>query len=487
MEQPRRPPSTNKPAPSSDKPAGVPGLALEAVATRRLDRLRDRLRETSVRFLGPKPPKAPPEHILRAIREQDARSEVLVCYVQFTAIAVFAFLYTLTPKAFPEMVPFEPVPWALLLYTIFTGIRLRLALRDRLSRMFLYLSVVIDLLVLMTTIWSFHLQYQVSPATYLKAPTLMYVFILIALRALRLEAELVLFTGVAAAFSWLILLAYAFFQANGRITHNFVEYANTDALLLGAEFDKIVSILVVAGILAIALGRARRLLIASVVEEQEASELSRYFAPEIARRIRAHGRTGLTGGGIVREAVVLMIDLRGFTTTTARLTPNETIALIADYHDAIVPIIQRHGGSIDKYLGDGILASFGAVVPADEFAADAMRAAEQIDETGQAWCARRGGDGQEQLDIMLAAACGPVLSGPVGHRSRLEYTVMGDPVNLASKLEKHTRQEGVRALATLATYERAVQQGYRPARPGRILRQRTVPGTEETLDLYVFG
>ncbi|WP_051329515.1 adenylate/guanylate cyclase domain-containing protein [Geminicoccus roseus] len=465
----------------------MPATNLRIHARRQAGRLGAMVKEVIDRFIGPRPPQAPPDRILQAIRAQDARSEVLVCYVQFAAIAVFAFLYTLTPKAFPEMVPFEPVPWALLLYAIFTGIRLRLALQDRLSRGFLYLSVVIDLLVLMSTIWSFHLQYQVSPATYLKAPTLMYVFILIALRALRLEAELVLFTGVAGAFAWLVLLAYAYWMGAGQITHNFVEYANTDALLLGAEFDKIVSILVVAGILAIGLARARRLLIAAVVEEQEASELSRYFAPEIARRIRAHGRTGMGGGGMVRDAVVLMIDLRGFTATTARLSPNDTISLIADYHDAIVPVIQRHGGSIDKYLGDGILASFGAVVPAESFAADAMRAAEEICATGQDWCARRNEAGQDSLDIMLAAACGPVLSGPLGHRSRLEYTVMGEPVNLASKLEKHTRQEQVHGLTTLATYEQALQQGYRPARAGHVLRGRHVAGIDDPQDLYVLG
>ena len=449
--------------------------------------VRARLRAAATHFLGPTPPSAPPERILRAIQAQDARSEVLVCFVQLVAIGVFGFLYALTPKAFPDMVPFEPVPWALALYAVFTLIRLRLALQDRLTRVFLYTSVVIDVLVLMATIWSFYLQYQVTPATYLKAPTLMYVFILIALRALRLEGRLVLATGVAGAFGWLVLLGYAYFHGGARITHSFVDYAQSDALLMGAEFDKIVSILVVAVILAIALGRARRLLVAAVIEEQEASELSRYFAPEIAKRIRAHGRSGLDGDGIVREAAVLMVDLRGFTATTAELTPNETIALIADYHDAIVPIIQRHGGSIDKYLGDGILSSFGAVVPADAFALDALSAAEEICQTGKAWCARRRSEGGQALDIMLAVASGPVLSGPIGHRSRLEYTVMGEPVNLAAKVEKHTRREGVLGLATLATYERARAQGFVPAEPERVLRRCKVAGTDHEQDLYVIG
>ena len=460
-------------------------LASVGAAVPRLTAL-DRLREAIERFMGPPPPREPPERIVRAIHAQDARSEVLVCFVQLAAIGVFGFLYALTPKAFPDMVPFQPVPWALAAYGLFTLVRLRLALRDRLTNGFLYASIVIDVFVLMATIWSFHLQYQVSPATYLKAPTLMYVFILIALRALRLEGRFVLATGLTSVLGWLALLAYAYLHGDARITHRFVDYANSDALLLGAEFDKIVSIVVVAAVLAIALSRARRLLIAAVVEEQELSELSRYFAPEIARRIRAHGRGGMEGGA-VRDAAILTVDLRGFTAATASLSPSEAIALIADYHDEIVPIIQRHGGSIDKYLGDGILSSFGAVAASDTFALDALRAAEEICRAGQAWRARRGGEGKEALDVMLAVASGPVLSGPIGHRSRLEYTVMGEPVNLAAKIEKHTRKEGVLGLATLAAYERARHQGFVPAGPERMLPQRKVAGTDHEQALYVIG
>ncbi|MFW5833458.1 MAG: adenylate/guanylate cyclase domain-containing protein, partial [Pseudomonadota bacterium] len=221
-----------------------------------------------------------------AIGRQDADSEVLVCLVQSLAIVGFAVLYALSPKAFPDTVPFAPVPWTLAAYAGFTAVRLRLALKRRLGRGFVRLSIVIDIVVLMLTIWSFHLQYQAPPALYLKAPTLMYVFILIALRALRLEAELVLLTGGAAALGWLALVAYAGIVDPPPITHDFVTYVTSHALLVGAELDKIVSIVATTLVLALAVHRARRLLVSSVAEEQAASALSRYLAPEVARRIR---------------------------------------------------------------------------------------------------------------------------------------------------------------------------------------------------------
>ena len=137
--------------------------------------------------------------------EQEA-SEILVTLLQMLAIVTFAILYALTPKAFPPGVPFEPVPVALAVYAVFTLIRLWLAWRRRLTGWFLALSVVVDIAMLMVTIWSFHLQYQAPAALYLKAPTLMYAFILIALRTLRFEPGLRDLAGVTAALGWLVLV-----------------------------------------------------------------------------------------------------------------------------------------------------------------------------------------------------------------------------------------------------------------------------------------
>ncbi|MEZ5904516.1 MAG: hypothetical protein R3C69_05215 [Geminicoccaceae bacterium] len=150
-------------------------------------------------LLGPPLPAAMPQRVADAIGREQARSEVLVSLIQLGAIVLFAVLYSFTPKAFPPDVPFEPVPIALVLYALFTFWRLSLALKERLTRPVLAVSVVVDIALLMVTIWSFHLQYQAPPALYLKAPTLMYVFILIALRTLRFEPAFVILAGVSAA------------------------------------------------------------------------------------------------------------------------------------------------------------------------------------------------------------------------------------------------------------------------------------------------
>ena len=119
-------------------------------------------------------------------------------------------------------------------------------------------------------------------------------------------------------------------------------------------------------------------------------------------------------------------------------------------------------------MGDGILASFGATRPSATYAADALRALEDAARGDRgAGPAERRAAGLPAPRVGAAVATGPVMFGTIGDHSRLEYTVIGDPVNLAAKLEKHTKAERVRALCPDAAYRLALAQGYRPAAPAR--------------------
>ena len=436
---------------------------------------------------GPKLPARLPERVENAIGETEEDSEVLVSLLQLVAVATFGILYTLTPKAFPADVPFEPVPVTLTVYAGFTLIRLWLAWQRRLNAWFLALSVVVDISVLMVTIWSFHLQYQEPPAMYLKAPTVMYAFILIALRVLRFDPWLVMLAGVSASAGWLVLLAYAVLDGRAQITHDFATYAMSYQVLLGAEFDRVVSLMMVTLILALALVRTRKLLFRAVADQLAAAELSRFFAPEVAGRIRASDIALEPGQAELREAAILMVDLRGFTLLTHRLAPREVMALLSEYQSRVVAAVTGHGGSIDKFMGDGILASFGATQPNGGFAADALRALAALLEATARWGEERREAGLPAPAVGAAVATGAVMFGTIGDRTRLEYTVIGDPVNLAAKLEKHTKAERVRALCTAATYELALRQGYLPTSTAEPRAQRQVAGADALLDLVVLA
>ncbi|MCA9715847.1 MAG: adenylate/guanylate cyclase domain-containing protein, partial [Myxococcales bacterium] len=361
----------------------------------------------------------------------------------------FAF-YALTPKAFPPSVPFEPIPWALALYAVFTGYRTWLAMRHELGRVLLTVSVVVDITLLMVTIWSFHLQYNLPPEMYLKAPTLMYVFILIALRTLRFEPGFVIIAGLAAAGGWIILVLYAVHVGDdSMITHSFATYVTSYSVLIGAEVDKMVSILIVTLILAISLSRSRKLLYRAAMDRQAAVDLSKFFAPEVAGRIREQKRDLVPGTAELRHAAILFIDLRGFTCLGTAMSPADVMHLLSDYQSLMVALVRRHGGSIDKYMGDGIMAIFGLESrdPA-QACRDAVRAGlgmlKELDELNVYL--------REQFDtefrIGIGVHVGPVIIGEMGHPKKMQFTAIGDTVNIASRIESATKIVGTSMLVS---------------------------------------
>ncbi len=425
------------------------------------------------------------ERVRAAIRVQEEHSEILIGWVQFAIVCVFGILYAVTPRAGGSVdMMFEPVPKVLAAYLTFTVLRLILAYRRYTPAWLLYLSVVVDMALLMALIWSFHIQYGQPPAFYLKAPTLIYVFIFIALRALRFDPRYVLTSGLLAAIGWVLLLSIAVTETPDAVTRDYVGYMTSNMILIGAEIDKIVSILVVTMVLTVALARARRLLVISVREGAAAEDLKRFFAPDVARAI-THADMAITAGeGQSREAAILMIDIRGFTAFASAIDPNDVIRLLADYQRFMVPAVQRHGGQIDKFMGDGIIATFGALQPSDSYAADALRALEDVLEQAVRWNAYRASLGYPTvLRVNAAAATGNVIFGTVGDATRLEYTVIGDAVNMASKLEAHNKVLVSRAILPAATLSLAQTQGYRPSLDWRRHDSQRVVGLASGIDV----
>ncbi|PKA39932.1 adenylate/guanylate cyclase domain-containing protein [Rhizobium sullae] len=427
--------------------------------------------------------------IQSAIAREQQNGEILIGWVQAAIILVWGLLYAVSRKTFPADASFEPVPWTLAFYAIFLSVRLWLAYERRSGDWLVALSIIVDIAVLMLLIWSFHIQYRQPPAFYLKAPTLLYIFIFITLRALRFEARWILLAGSAGAVGWLLLVLYAITNEGGKgpITHDYVLYMTSPTVLLGAEFDKIISILMVTIVLAVVLQRARRLLERAAIDHATATELSRFVAADVAETIRGAETSIQPGQAEIRPAAAVFIDLRGFTALSRQLPPAELMSLLGDYQRRVIPLVQSHRGSIDKFLGDGILATFGAVLRSETYAADALRAIDVIVYDLTEWRSQRRAAGLAAPAISVSLATGDVLFGAIGDETRLEYTVIGDAVNTAAKLEKHTRVEQVTALTDLATSKLALAQGYSAPRSREIRKHRRINGIERPLDLVVIA
>jgi len=428
-----------------------------------------------------------PDRVRAAIQAEQDRSEILIGWVQLAVVVTFASLYGFSPKTFAPDAAFVPVPWALAAYTVFTLARLACAYRMRLPDWFLALSIVIDVTLLLGLMWSFHVQYMQPPAFYLKMPTLLYLFIFIALRALRFEARWVLLSGGLAAVGWSMMVWYAIRTDPDVVTRDYVLYLTSNAILLGAEFDKIVAILIVTAIVAAALVRARRLLERAVADGAAARDLSRFFAPEVARHITGAEQTARPGEGQLRDAALLFLDIRDFTGLAAAMPPSDVMRLLTEYQARMVSVVRAHGGSVDKFLGDGVMASFGAARPSETFAADALRALEAVLAATDSWNRERVLSGRSPVRVNGAVAAGAVLFGAVGDEAQLEYTVIGDAVNLAAKLEKANKVEGTAALTTDDCFALACRQGYVPAAAVEVLAAREISGVASRMDLRSLG
>ena len=248
--------------------------------------------------LGEPAPAHIPSRLRGVIAQEHKRGELLIAWAQGALLLIWSALYALAPRALPSQA-FESVPWTLAAYGAFIIVRLILIYQNRLADWHVALSIIVDIGVLMLLIWSFHLQYGQPPAFYLKAPTLLYVFIFIALRTLSFEARWVLLAGAVSAAGWGGLLLYAVVAQsdNPPVTHDYVHYMNSSSILLGAEFDKIVSILMVTAVLALALRRTQQLVLRCVVDHAAANELSRFVARGLAQNRARRGADRARSGG----------------------------------------------------------------------------------------------------------------------------------------------------------------------------------------------
>jgi len=187
-------------------------------------------------------------------------------------------------------------------------------------------------------------------------------------------------------------------------------------------------------------------------EKRLKSTMSRYMDPGVADRLVAAGAEVL--GGQAVEATVLFSDIRGFTTHSELLGPQGTVAMLNDYFTLMVECIQREGGMLDKFIGDAMMAGFGVPVPHEDDGDRAVRASIAMITELRRWNMQRASDGRAPIDIGIGLNTDTVVSGNIGSKKRMDYTMIGDGVNLASRLESACKQYGAHILASEFTYRK---------------------------------
>lgn len=194
---------------------------------------------------------------------------------------------------------------------------------------------------------------------------------------------------------------------------------------------------VAAALCSLALARRIEMVHSLAAIEVQRERLGRYFSPQVAAHIQ---QTGLgLAAGTQCEVTVLFADLRQFTALCERLTPAETMALLNDFQGRMVAAVFAHGGTLDKFLGDGLMAYFGAPVTQADHPAQGVRCALAMQSALKELNESREKQGLRPLRMGVGLHTGPVVIGAIGTQNRREFTAVGDAVNTASRLEDLTR------------------------------------------------
>jgi adenylate cyclase len=241
----------------------------------------------------------------------------------------------------------------------------------------------------------------------------------------------------------------------GGTTADFSEAFTSYRVNIDFEAGKLITFAFIAATVYLVSRRMRKTVYDSAEAEVAATQLGRYFSPNVSRRILSHDASIMEVGGSEYEVAVLFSDIENFTTLSETLAPAEVLHFLSQYHERMLEAIFEHGGTLDKFIGDAIMATFGVPEPGSEDAANAVRAALAMNDALTGLNRERKARGEFEIHHRIGLHYGRVLAGNIGSHRQLEYTVIGDTVNTASRIEGACKQFGRRLLLSEAVVSRA--------------------------------
>jgi len=203
---------------------------------------------------------------------------------------------------------------------------------------------------------------------------------------------------------------------------------------------------------------------------------TRYVAREVVEEVLKDPEHAMLTGER-REVTVLFCDIRGFTSLSERLTPEQVVSLLNEFYTLMIETVFKHDGTLDKFLGDAVMAVFGAPIGYPDHAARAVKTALDMRKAIAALGARRRAMRQDAFEVGIGVSLGEVVAGTVGTEERMEYTVIGDSVNVASRLQDRAKPGSI--LLTRRTYD-----AVRDVVDAKSLGAMKVKGKEEEVEVY---
>ncbi len=405
---------------------------------------------------------ASPENpfLLEALRKEKLEGQRIAAWARTVALGASGVL-----------IAFQNASWSMLyfhgLLLVFVALgwaQLRFATVGRSRIELLLILADLVLLAVALTVPNPFVAERFPTAMIFRFETFPYFFIILALATLAYSWLTILSIGSAVVVIWLVsVLGVALFgstdpELGARVAAAFADIpvlrriVDPNAVVWSIRAQEMLIFFLVAAILALRGQRSNALLIRQANVAAERANLSRYFPPSMVDELAA-ARSDV---GAVRsqDVAVLFADIVGFTQLAERETPETVVELLRRCHAVIEQAIFANGGTLDKYLGDGVMATFGTprISPAD--CANALAAARDIVQGIAAANAELAAAGLPTLSISVGVHFGPAILGNIGSERRLEFATLGDTVNVASRLEAATRALGCRIVASAAVVSR---------------------------------
>lgn len=390
------------------------------------------------------------DRLERAFAAEEQEGLALVIYVRFIVIGIltiWVLLIALTKFAvvYIAIITIFGVSGALPLLLRHFGV-----LSIRRMAVFIALDVLILTYILMVPGSMF--PSTLTPQFNLQLPNFLYLCLFVVGMAISYSPGLVVWTGAVAIVAWSAgmiwivslpdSLAYAYSELLDPTKFTDEERVRTTSSRLFVSlthwYNRVLFLGLMTLIIALAVWRSRRLLRKQIASEAARASLSRYFSPNMV--------DGLSSGDSTLEEVkaqkvaVLFVDIAGFTGIAELLGPQRVILMLRSYHRRMARTVFQHHGTIDKYIGDALMANFGTPETGPHDASNALRCAHAMLRELQGWNAKRRERGAEAIQVGIGVHYGEIVAGNIGAENLLEYAVLGDTANVASRIERLTRE-----------------------------------------------
>jgi adenylate cyclase len=339
-----------------------------------------------------------------------------------------------------------------------------------------------------STHWSVAMQYHFG--------NFIYFFVVLAGATLAYSWRTVIAVGTWTSGLWIAGVIWAFSQPDrdpeltARIAaavggdHRLFRLISPSSIAFGERVQEIVVFMIVAVTLAVAVRRSNDLLVRHAAVERERGNLARYFSPNVVEELSKNDEPLKQVRS--QNVAVLFVDIVGFTAFADKRTPEEVVRTLREFHALMEREVFRHSGTLDKYLGDGLMATFGTPLAGVADASNALRCAQTMIAAADRWSSERKAAGEAPIRVSFGLHYGPVVLGDIG-QTCLEFAVIGSTVNVASRLEALTRALDCALVASDDLVARAkgeLGDAEAAFRPLKAQASQTIRGLERSIPIW---